>query len=151
MKESAVSRYVFYALNVALPLLVGFLLYLTLRKEAYISIFIDRYLAVPAWLCAAFPEWLITFLRNFASDILWAYALCFAVMLILEYGHGHSLFAFIICVCLICLVEAFQKAGIFHGTFDYLDILLEVSSVCIALYFIKNYEEAKNEKSNENP
>ncbi len=151
MKDNAVPRHVFYGLNIFIPLLFGAFLYLTLRSDSFLSVFINRYIAFPSFSYSAFPRWLITFLRNFACDILWAYSLSFAVMHILDYCRKNLRHAFILCVCFICLVEAFQKAGIFHGTFDYLDILLEVCSVFIALQLIKKYEEANNEKSSENP
>ena len=146
MIGSTRTRILFYGLNIALPLFFGLYLYLTLRADAYISLFICKFIPLPDFPFVSFPEWAIAFLRNFASDMLWAYSLGFSVMLIMGYSQRKTLFALCLCVGFEVLMEVLQKIGVFHGTFDFLDILLEAISICLALFFINKFEEARNEK-----
>ena len=71
-------------------------------------------------------------------------------MFVLGYSRKKLLLAAFLCVGFEGLLEVFQKTGLFHGTFDVLDILNEAGIICLALYFIKKYEEAQNEKSSKN-
>lgn len=147
MKERSSHQHLFYGLNIAIPLILGLFLYLTLRADAYVSIVLSKFISLPAIPYTFFPNWAVAFLRNFAADILWAYALGFAVLFVLGYSPKNLLCGLFLCIGFVVLLEVLQIAGVFHGTFDSFDILLETISVCLALFFIKEYEEAQNEKS----
>ncbi len=150
MKGKAKFRYLFYGVNIVIPLLIGLLLYVTFRRDAYVSILISKYLNLPALSNSTLPEWLISFFRSFASDILWAYSLGFAVMLTLGYNRRNLVCSFFVCIFFEAFLEVLQKVGILHGTFDDLDILLEAVFICLALFNIKKHEEAQNEKNSKN-
>ena len=141
MKRNIKIRYLFYGLNIFIPLLFGLFLYLKFRREAYVSQIINKYITFPVISFSFFPRWLIPFFRNFASDILWAYSLGFAVQPIIGYSRKNLLFTFLLCVCFEILLEVLQKIDVFHGTFDLLDIIFEAISVCLSLIIIKNFEE----------
>lgn len=144
------TRYLFYGFNIAIPLLCGLYLYLALRPDAYVSIFISKFIPLPIFPSSSFQRGIVAVLQNFASDMLWAYSLGFAVMLVLGYSRKNLFSAALLCVGFEVLLEVLQKAGLFHGTFDFLDILLEAITVCLALIHIKMFEEAQNEKSSKN-
>lgn len=150
MRENSSQRYFFYGLNAVIPLVLGLFLYLTLRADAYVSIILSKYISLPSFPYSTFPNWAVVFLRNFASDILWAYSLGFAVMFVLGHSRKNLLCGFFLCIGFEVLLEVFQKAGVFLGTFDFLDILLEAISICLALFIINTFEEAQNEKSSKN-
>ena len=150
MKWKVKTRYLFYGVNIVVPLLIGLLLYITFRRDAYVSILISKYLNLPALSRSILPKWLVSFFRNYASDILWAYSLGFAVMLTLGYNRRNLVFSFFVCICFEAFLEVLQKVEVLHGTFDYFDILLEAVFICLALFNIKKHEEAQNEKSSKN-
>ena len=136
----------FYTLHIVVPLLAGLYLYLTLRPDAYVSLFVSRFLPLPAPAAPRLPEWLSSFLRNHAADMLWAYALGFAVQSVLGYSRRKLLVSSLLCVCFEILVELSQRFGVLQGTFDPLDAVLEALSVCLAMLVINLFEEAHNEK-----
>lgn len=140
-------RLIFYILNIIIPLVLGLVLYLSFRRDSYIAILVSKYIYLPISPESLIPDGLKAFLRNFVSDILWAYALSFAVVLTIGYSKKRMWFSALICLSFIVTTELFQKIDIFHGTFDVLDILFETLSICLALLFINTYEEAQNEKS----
>ncbi len=149
MNSAVKQRRFFYWLNICIPLLVGLILYLSFRKDAFISVFWGKYLPLPAPLFKSLPEWLSLFLRNYASDILWAYSLGFAIQLVLGRSKRSRLHTLVVCLCFEVILEVLQRFGVIRGTFDYLDILLEACSICLALLVIKVFEEAQNEKNNQ--
>lgn len=140
----------FYFLNIIIPLAIGLILYLSLRKDSYVSLLANTIIHLPNIPEQKLPTGLVAFLRNFASDILWAYALTFAVECVLGYNKKSLLLHILICVCFVVLIELVQKIGIFNGTFDLLDILFEGFSICLAIQIIKKHEEAQNEKNRKN-
>lgn len=145
MNRSTRIRYLFYGLNIAIPLLLGLYIYLALRADTYISIIINGFLSLPILPPSIFPRVILAFLRNYASDMLWAYSLGYAVMFVLGYSRKKLLLAAFLCVGFEVLLEFFQKTGLFHGTFDVFDILIEAVAICLALSLIKKYEEVQNE------
>ncbi len=147
MKVSDRRPFLFYFLNIVIPLLIGLFIYLTLRRDAFISVVLNRYVSLPELSYPKLPEWPGLFLRYYASDMLWAYALCFAVQFILGYSRRNQRISFLLCAGLVVLIELLQKYAVIHGTFDLFDIVAETCSVCISLLTVRLYEEARNEKN----
>lgn len=147
MKGKTRFHHVFVFLNIAIPLLLGLFLYLMFRRDSYVSLVLGKYISFSDWPEPAWPVWAVAAVRNFSADIMWAYALTFSVLYTLGYSPKHLILTFAVCLGLIIGVELMQKLGVFHGTFDFLDISLETLSVCLALFVIKKHEEAQNEKN----
>ena len=145
------AQIVFCALNILIPLLSGLLIYLFFRKDAYILVLIGNRIQLPELPESACPGWLTALFRNSVSDMLWAYALTFAVRSAVGYSRKKGNVIFVICVGFEILTEAAQNTGLVHGTFDVLDMILEAFSICIALLIMKKFEEAYDEKNNANP
>ncbi len=137
----------FYFYNSIIPIFAGALIYILFRKDTYVSLFTAHFVSIPAFSTAGFPVWLKLFLRGYAADILWSYSLAFSLMWLFkdegkQRGRSKTL---IVCSFFICFMEWLQKTGLFHGTFDWWDICLEIVSVIYALSVIRKVEE-KNEK-----
>ena len=149
MKNKLLARYLFYSLNIILPLFFGLFLYLNLRADSYVSVLLNIFIPFPVLSFSVFPEWFVSFLRNYVSDVLWAYSLGCAISLVLGYSRKKILYVILLCSGFVSILEILQKTGIFHGTFDFFDILLEICAVCMALIIIFIFEEAQNEKSDQ--
>ncbi|WP_026522899.1 hypothetical protein [Butyrivibrio sp. VCB2001] len=86
--------------------------------------------------------WLV---RYYMSDILWAYALVFALYLAVGSNAARVKTAFVIAVVFSTVMEVIQLSPVIPGTFDVIDILVEATAEAIAALIIKKqYEEASN-------
>lgn len=137
------KKYIAFAvLHVLIPLCVGTGIYILVRPEAYIS-----------RICIAFYPWLgelrlrmctdffHMFLKNYACDILWAYAL---TMALLWYGKlvGQKLWKpALVSGGFAVLMEAMQLLPVIPGTFDFFDVVVEIFAgflaVCVSVIFYK--------------
>lgn len=150
MRKGVKRTALFYALNTLLPLAAGAAIYLTLRRDSYVGSFVGALLGLPERESAAGPSGFSAFLRDHAADMLWAYALAFAVCAVTGGGRRARRAALCVCLGFAALVESAQLLGAFSGTFDPLDILLEALAIGLAFLFIHIFEEGKNEKNSEN-
>ena len=83
--------------------------------------------------------------RYYMSDILWAYALVFALYLAVGSNAARVKTAFVIAVVFSAVMEVIQLSPVIPGTFDVIDILVEATAEAIAALIIKKqYEEASN-------
>ena len=83
--------------------------------------------------------------RYYMSDILWAYALVFALYLTVGSNAARVKTAFVIAVVFSAVIEVIQLSPVIPGTFDVIDILVETTAEAIAALIIKKqYEEASN-------
>lgn len=128
-------------LNILIPLLLGFSVYIVFRPDAIISVYIFSLLKLhPIVLCLS-PEWLRIFVNNFLSDFLWAYSLTFVVSLILGYSRKNQIISFSLCFIFEAIIELLQRTKFIHGTFDIIDVFVESIAILFALVLIKKYEE----------
>ena len=130
--------------------MIGLFLYLVLRPDAYITILVNKFIPMPVISGAGVLAAMKKAVRNYAADVLWAYALAFAVMFVLGCSKKDMQIGFLVCSGFEILIEVLQKPGVLYGTFDMLDILFEVISSGIAFMMIKRYEVAQNEKNGKN-
>jgi hypothetical protein len=78
--------------------------------------------------------------------MLWAYSLTFTVFLILGFKYESLKPTLIICAVFEVSIEFLQKFGVIPGTFDFLDILLELCVTIFAVIIIFfTLRRAKNE------
>ena len=142
----------FYLWNILGSLLLGLVIYLILRPQSYISQAI--YSVFPCGIGNAANQngghILLRLLNNFGPDMLWAYAMTFTVMLILGDGKRKWIQCACICMALETGTELMQKAGLLSGTFDPLDIAVEViatwsaMSVIILYFYVRRNRYEKN-------
>ncbi len=85
------------------------------------------------------------FVRYYLLDMLWAYALVFALYFSIGNSAARLKTAFVIAIVFSVVMEVIQLSPIIPGYFDLLDILVEALAEMFAAFIIKNhYEEAKN-------
>ena len=140
---NAQKRYrCFYCCNIIVPLALGLAIYVLSGADVYIAKYIRQFLHIENAIVLIVPT-----IRNYGADFLWSYALVFAVDGVLHDVGKHDLLSLIICLSFAVLIELFQKINLISGTFDPMDIFVELVAIAIALQLIKYFEEEKhNEK-----
>ena len=131
------KKKLFFSLNIAIPLVLGLTVYLTIRNSTYINSF----LAIEGN-CVTNP--FLVFVSNWGADILWSYSLTFAVYLSVYAFRKRLILSVIISGLVGTILEFLQYTGFVHGTFDPLDICFEIMAAVIAAIVI--IRRGKNEK-----
>ncbi len=136
----------FYLLNMLLPLLTGAYIYIRINQNSYFG----------NWICSLFSISKIeknggiwTILRNWGGDFLWAYALFFTLCFILRGINNAQICSFVLAViCSISmeLTQLIQIGFLKGGTFDIIDIAVEIAAICIGSKFL-NYKIKKRRNS----
>ncbi len=133
----------FYMGNICTALLVGSIFYLLFRPTTYISLAFYELFNLEWHDIFFLPEVLKEILCNFIPDILWAYALTFSVCFIFSDDNNNFILLAIVCVAFEILIESLQGFGVITGTFDPIDIFLELCSTALALMNIKKHKETQ--------
>lgn len=146
-----------YIANIFIPLLLGTVIYFVFRPDTYISIYLSQAFHSIGWNMQSVygsgnPA--AAFLQNFGCDILWAYALVFAVHYFAAKPDNHANPAqslvpvFVLCLIFDIIIEILQYMSIISGTFDVMDVIVEVAATFAAVGVIynickgdKHYEE----------
>lgn len=141
-------------LNMTLPLFLGGCLYLMFRPDSFIchemwELFHIR-VAVSQSVFMKYPI-LCTFLKNYAGDILWAYAFFVTVAWA---GKDVSVVKLLECVVFEAFFESMQYFRIIAGTYDICDILAETAATLVAYCLLKKgkicVNTRRNKERNEN-
>ena len=135
-----------YLLWTLLVLSLGLVIYLSVRPDTRLTVFVTHRLGIrlPGAIAEQLPAPVLGFLRGYAGDMLWAAGLTLSVSLVMRGIKGSTVITCLICLGFISLLEFMQKLGIISGTYDIWDIILEsVVSVCIALAIKFRKEDVK--------
>ena len=137
------DKKLFFLINILLPLAVGLLIYAFIGEGTIISGQIGKVFPITGIQIRKDSFWITEVIRNYLPDILWAYALTFAVA-----GVAFNTKKELVAACLICFIfeivlELVQKSDMVPGTFDYIDIALEVAATAAALSRIIKYLEER--------
>ena len=132
------NRKPFYWINILLPLLAGALLYLFWRPDAYISRLFSGLFHMPPGPEHGRPAGVYRFIRYYLCDILWAYAFTFSLSL--YFGKDALLTALAVSVGFAVLTELLQLLPQTPGSFDILDIIVEMAVCTLTIIFINLYE-----------
>ncbi|MBQ8280038.1 MAG: hypothetical protein IJZ23_09385 [Roseburia sp.] len=89
---------------------------------------------------------MIRFVRNYFMDMLWGYALVFALFLIEGNNAAELKKIFIVAFAFSAIMEILQMTPIAKGTFDVCDIIAEFFAEVIAVFIIKNFLLRRNFK-----
>lgn len=140
-------------LNILLPLLAGLSVYVLLRPDSYISLFLSGSLHLTGPnVPNDIPPDILRLLNNFGPDICWSYSLVFAVHAVLHDLRRPLAAALCLSGIVIILVESLQKFGILSGVFDPLDLVLEaaaaITATLILALFLRKHRRNTNEKEN---
>ena len=133
-----------FAINIIIPLICGLFIYLTKTERTFLSDFFSAFRSVLPVIKYPYV------IRNFACDFLWAYSLFFCLRLTLgdSLKGKHNLTVITVTGVVAIILETIQLFKIIPGTFDPLDIVIELFAVTVALLITKiierrfeNYEE----------
>ena len=139
LKKPYEKKNCLYVINGILPLFCGFFIYMTVRENTYLS-FVFSFLRsrMPV---IAYPS----LIRNYAADFLWTYALFFCLRLTLgdELSGKRNKRVLFLTAAVSVVVECLQLTGIFPGTFDFWDILVELTAALAALMISNRIEQRR--------
>ena len=147
MKSNSKRRFVFSLLNILIPILLGGICYYIFSPDV---IFVRRIDAISGLYLHidVSGKPILNLIGDFAYDALWAYALLFAVHLILENKTKHLALALVIAVVFSTGMELPQITPFFPGTFDVLDIAIQVFAEFTAVFIkIRKYGGFAYEKN----
>ena len=124
-------------INILLPLLSGFYIYLFFSDNIYLFRFLQGVFCVST---VNFKSVFLSFMRNYMCDAFWAYSLFFSLKIFTD----NSFTIVAICISMGTFFEILQNVDLIPGTFDVLDIIFELIAVFTALsvnkYFLKKGE-----------
>ena len=112
------KKYIVYA-NISIPILAGSLLYYVTSPQVIFVQNIDRLLGVS--LHVGTENTFVVNLRSYMPDMLWAYALVFSLMLVTGNKTAYV-------------------TGCVKGTFDVMDIIVEIIAELMAVFIIKRHD-----------
>lgn len=124
-------------LMACLPLLLGTAIYIFLRPDTYISETIVAIFRINSALEVPSRGISTDFLRFYASDMLWAFALPPALFIVMCFDPEDLPRIFIISVLFALTLEILQYSGVITGTGDPIDFILESAAVTVAVYALK--------------
>lgn len=124
------KKYLFLILNTIVPLISGLAIYIFMKSGTFINTLsgVDFHY-IPKTVFGLF-------IVNWFCDFLWAYALVFALYIVLSPFKSKLLFSCVISVLLGLILEILQGVNILSGTFDWWDIIIEIVAVIIAMSII---------------
>lgn len=128
-----------FVFNIAVPLIIGGILYLYLRPDSIVATFCRDAIGLNIGFDIDNP--MITLVRYYLGDCLWAYALTVSVSMVLYDNSVVTVFVF--CILFEAILEILQLTGWVWGSFDIWDIVVEVISSGLAVLRIMSYR--KNE------
>ena len=136
---------IFYTINIIIPLLIGAFIYLHFNQESYFGSLFNFLFQIPK-LDININSNILIFINNWLCDFLWAYSLFYAMYMSYR-THNNAIWAtFKITVFFAIFVESLQLIKIDFlrcGTFDILDIIIEIIAICISIINLKIYLHLK--------
>jgi hypothetical protein len=133
-----------FAVNTIVPLICGLLIYMTKAESTYLSSFLSGFRSLLPTI--EYPY----IIRSFACDFLWTYSMffCFRLTLGDKLKGKHSQVVIALTAVVAIVIETIQLFKIIPGTFDPMDILIELIAIAVAFFIstiierrFKNYEE----------
>ena len=126
------KKYIVYA-NISIPILAGSLLYYVTSPQVMFVQNIDRLLGVS--LHVGMENTFVVM-----PDMLWAYALVFSLMLVTGNKTAYVWKMFVIAGMFSTIMEVLQVTGCVKGTFDVMDIIVEIIAELMAVFIIKRHD-----------
>ena len=146
MKSNGKRRFLFSLLNILIPILIGGISYYIFSPEVIFVRKIDEISGIFLHVDVS-ENPLLILIGDFAYDALWAYALLFAVYLILGNQNKYLLLSLAVSFVFSSGMEILQVTPFFPGTFDVLDIAIQVFAELLAVFInLKKYGGIAYEK-----
>ena len=125
-------------LNIIIPLVLGGLIYYCYSPNVIFVQKIDALLGFahhPFQLSVdAMP---VKIIRNYLLDALWGYSLIFTIFLIIGNKTANENLVGLVGAVFAGLMELLQLTPLMNGTFDIMDIFVELVAIFIAVFIIK--------------
>ncbi len=124
-------------LNIVFSIVTGILIYLMIDPSA---VFIEDIRLITGWdfcqsgITKKIP--LVYTIRCYLPDMLWGYALVFALFLSCGRDKKHVKYLLLLAVVFSVIMECLQLISVVPGSFDPFDIVVEISSELLALIII---------------
>lgn len=126
MRKSKTRNRIFLILNTVIPLLVGGVLYYLFCPNVYFVKLIDLVLGGGIHISYTSSIWR-KLARNYLFDFFWAYSFTSAMSAIVN----NKVFRIVVSILFICTLEILQKFFTKLGTFDFVDLLVEICAIFI--------------------
>lgn len=149
MKKS--RKQFFLITNIIAPILIGTAIYYVISPKVIFVQQLDSLFGRGIHIHTAnFNLSIMHFIRNYLLDMMWGYALVFALFSFAGNNTAEIRKIFIIAVIFSAVMEILQLTSIAKGTFDVLDIFVEFLAEVTAAFIIKKHysEEEEHEKKN---
>lgn len=126
-------------LNCLIPLLIGTVIYYFFSSDVIFVKHIDEIIRCRVRFDSMLEgNWILRFVRFYVLDMLWAYALVFALHFLIGNNTANLKKVFLIAFAFSTTMEILQLTSLAEGTFDYLDIFFEFLAEVLAVFIIKN-------------
>ena len=130
----------YFILNIIVPLVVGALIYYILFPDIIFVKTIDELIGVSFHIPVKIGNVIIRYLRYYLLDLLWAYSLMSLVSMMFKDSKAVYAISFVFIIAM----EMMQMVPSIPGTFDVIDIVIEMIAGLIAIRINKrreNYEK----------
>lgn len=138
----------FFVSNVVIPIFIGGAIYYLFCPDVDFVKRIDVLAGGGIHFLLVGRGIILLIIRNYIFDALWAYSLMNCFLLILEGTRNGRGIAIICATILSIVIETIQMSDYIYGTFDYMDIIIEILLIFLASQFIK--KQIKEATHNEN-
>jgi len=130
----------FVILNVLIPILLGTTIYYIISPDV---IFVQKIDALFGYSFHVenldINSFLMQFVRNYFLDMMWGYALVYALYLFTDNDTAELMKILIIAFIFSAIMEVLQLSSFVRGTFDIFDIIVEFLAEVSAVFIIKKY------------
>lgn len=139
-------KYFFLVINILAPILIGAAIYYVISPNVIFVQQLDSLLNRRIHINTTnFNLSIMRFVRNYLLDMLWGYALVFALFLFTGNNTAEIRKIFIIAVIFSAVMEILQLTSIAKGTFDVFDIIVEFLAEVTAVFIIKKHYSEEEE------
>lgn len=136
------KKILFWISNITIPLLLGLWIYLRRTSDTYVSLAVRelfRAAQLPEIPLRPVNHMFSRFARNFLCDMCWAYSLVFCIAPIADPTQTHINRSVWISSLFAVSLELMQCFPFVGGTFDVLDLVVEVIACAAAGMMIKKF------------
>ena len=138
----------FIALNVIIPLILGLLIYLAVSREVVFIKLISGSLGYSNNEGMTLGSFVATRLRYYLPDMLWGYSLVFALFFVCGREQPALVPVWILAGIFAAIMESLQLISAVPGSFDPMDMVVEIAAGLLAVFIIKNHRTRGNEYEN---
>ena len=138
----------FIILNVVIPLALGLLIYLAGSREIVFIKLISVSLGYSSNEDMITGSFAAPGLRYYLPDMLWGYSLVFALFFVSGKEQPALFPVCILAGVFAAVMESLQLISAVPGTFDLMDIVVEIAAGLLAVFIIKNHRTRGNEYEN---